>query len=129
MSEEVKLLNRFERIDRFSPSQVNSRTQKDTVKTEKTFEEELQLSLNNIKISKHAGQRISERNITLDQTSLKRLSSGIDAAYGKGVKNALIMMDENMFIVNTDSRTVITGTQKQYCNSNVFTNIDGALVI
>ncbi|MBQ2175420.1 MAG: flagellar protein, partial [Alphaproteobacteria bacterium] len=96
---------------------------------EKTFEEELQLSLNNLKISKHAGQRFSERNITLDQTSLKRLSSGIDAAYEKGVKNALIMMDENMFIVNTDSRTVITGTQKKYCNSNVFTNIDGALVI
>ena len=85
--------------------------------------------MNNIKISKHAGQRISERNITLDQTSLKRLSSGIDAAYEKGVKNALIMMDENMFIVNTGSRTVITGTQKKYCNSNVFTNIDGALVI
>ncbi|MGN1039786.1 MAG: TIGR02530 family flagellar biosynthesis protein [Oscillospiraceae bacterium] len=129
MSEEVKLLNRFERIDRFSPSQANSRTKKDTVKAEKTFEEELQLSLNNIKISKHAEQRISERNIALDQTSLKRLSSGIDTAYEKGVKNALIMMDENMFIVNTGSRTVITGTQKQYCNSNVFTNIDGALVI
>lgn len=129
MSEEVKLLNRFERIDRFSSSQANSRTKKDTVKAEKTFEEELQLSLNNIKISKHAEQRISERNIALDQTSLKRLSSGIDTAYEKGVKNALIMMDENMFIVNTGSRTVITGTQKQYCNSNVFTNIDGALVI
>ncbi|MGN1034132.1 MAG: TIGR02530 family flagellar biosynthesis protein [Oscillospiraceae bacterium] len=129
MSEEVKLLNRFERIDRFSPSQVNSKTKKDTVKAEKTFEKELQLSLNNIKISKHAGQRINERNIALDQTFLKRLSSGIDAAYEKGVKNALIMMDENMFIVNTGSRTVITGTQKQYCNNNVFTNIDGALVI
>ena len=129
MSEEVKLLNRFERIDRFSPSQVNRSTQKDVLSAEKTFEEELQLSLNNIKISKHAGQRISERNITLGQTSLKRLSSAIDAAYEKGVKNALIMMDENIFIVNTDSRTVITGTQKKYCNSNVFTNIDGALVI
>lgn len=129
MSEEVKLLNRFERIDRFSSSQVNRTTQKDVLNAEKTFEEELRLSLNNIKISKHAGQRISERNITLGQTSLKRLSSAIDAAYEKGVKNALIMMDENIFIVNTDSRTVITGTQKKYCNSNVFTNIDGALVI
>lgn len=129
MSEDVKLLNRFERIDRFNPAEVNSKTQKNALKAEKTFEEELQFSLNNIKISKHAGQRINERNITLDQTSLKRLSSGIDAAYEKGVKNALIMMDENMFIVNTNSRTVITGTQKKYCNSNVFTNIDGALII
>ena len=50
MSEEVKLLNRFERIDRFSPSQVNRTTQKDAVSAEKTFEEELQLSLNNLKI-------------------------------------------------------------------------------
>ena len=34
MSEEVKLLNRFERIDRFSPSQVNRTTQKDAVSAE-----------------------------------------------------------------------------------------------
>lgn len=96
----------------------------------KSFQEILNQQLNHrISFSKHANQRTEERNIQISENDLSRLGDACDKAQEKGIKDALIVMDDSAFIVNAPSKTVITVVDKNELKSNVFTNIDGAVFI
>lgn len=82
-----------------------------------------------ISFSKHANQRTEERNIHISESDLNRLEDACDRAQQKGIKDALIVMEDNAFIVNALNKTVITVVDKNEMKSNVFTNIDGAVFI
>jgi len=82
-----------------------------------------------ISFSKHANQRTEERNIQISENDLTRLEDACDRAQQKGIKDALIVMEDNAFIVNALNKTVITVVDKNEMKSNVFTNIDGAVFI
>ena len=81
-----------------------------------------------LKFSKHATNRLSERNIELSDKMLNRLSAGMQAAGQKGINESLVMVDQLAFIVNVKNQTVITALDKDDSNGNVFTNIDGAVI-
>ena len=81
-----------------------------------------------LKFSKHATNRLSERNIELSDKMLNRLSAGMQAAGQKGINESLVMVDQLAFIVNVKNQTVITALDKNDSNGNVFTNIDGAVI-
>lgn len=96
----------------------------------RSFQEILHEQLNQgITFSKHANQRTEERNIQISETDLNRLGDACDRAQQKGIKDALIVMEDNAFIVNALNKTVITVVDKNEMKSNVFTNIDGAVFI
>ena len=78
--------------------------------------------------SKHAGQRILERDISLTQNDLKRLGDAVSKAGEKGVRNTLVLVDSNAFIVNVPSGTVITAVGGNEEEQSVFTQIDGAVI-
>ena len=80
------------------------------------------------KFSKHAENRLSERNIELSDKVMTRLSAGMQAAGQKGINESLVMVDQLAFIVNVKNQTVITALDKDDSNGNVFTNIDGAVI-
>lgn len=80
-----------------------------------------------LKISKHASKRFIERGINLEKKQLYKLESAVETAKNKGVNDALIMMDELMFIVNTKNNTIVTATNQK--ENKVFTNIDGVVII
>lgn len=82
-----------------------------------------------LKFSKHADARLSERNISLSGEQLKRLEDGTLQAYKKGIKESLVLLDDYAFIVNTKSNTVITAMDKTKDTENIYTNIDGAVII
>lgn len=82
-----------------------------------------------VKFSKHATQRLSNRNINLTIEQMERLNSGIEAARGKAIKESLVMMDDLAFIVNVKNNTVVTAMDQNETNSQVFTNIDGAVIV
>ena len=47
----------------------------------------------------------------------------------KGIKDSLVLVDKMAFIVNVPSQTVVTAMdQDEATDSNVFTNIDGAVI-
>ena len=99
-----------------------------------SFQEILNQQLNNssdskVSFSKHANQRTEERNIEISQTDLNRLGDACDKAEEKGIKDALVMMDNNAFIVNAQNRVVVTVMDKNELKNNVFTNIDGAVFV
>lgn len=83
----------------------------------------------NIRFSKHAGERLKQRNIVLSEEQLRRLNDGAQKAYEKGIKDSLVIMDSLSFIVNTKSNTVITAMEQDTDNENIYTNIDGAVII
>lgn len=82
-----------------------------------------------LKFSKHAGIRLEQRNICLSEEQLNRLKEGTRKADEKGIKESLMIMDDMAFIVNVKNNTVITAMDRAGNNENVFTNIDGAVIV
>jgi len=81
-----------------------------------------------VKFSKHATNRLNDRNIELSTNQLDRLNSGTKQASQKGINESLVLVDDMAFIVNIKNNTVITAMDKNSSDENVFTNIDGAVI-
>jgi flagellar operon protein len=81
-----------------------------------------------VKFSKHAANRLSDRNIELTQDQMDRLNQGKIEAGEKGIHDSLILIDQLAFIVNVPNNTVVTAMDQTENKSNVFTNIDGAVI-
>ena len=82
-----------------------------------------------VKFSKHADMRLKQRDITLTDEQLSRLNEGTQKAGLKGIRESLVIMDDLAFIVNTKSKTVVTAMDQNNSEDNIFTNIDGAVII
>jgi flagellar operon protein len=82
-----------------------------------------------LKFSAHASQRLAERKITLDSATMTKVSDAIDRAEAKGIEDTLVLTNDAALIVNVKNRTVITAMDKQSLKGNVFTNIDGAVIV
>lgn len=85
--------------------------------------------LNDLKFSKHAAQRLEQRDIKISAEQMERLTRGTDKAKEKGIKDSLVIVDELAFIVNVPNKTVVTAMDKEQANENVFTNINGAVIM
>ncbi|MEM1485260.1 TIGR02530 family flagellar biosynthesis protein [Oscillospiraceae bacterium PP1C4] len=89
-----------------------------------------QISRNsNLTFSKHAVSRMVERNVDLTDSSIARLNEGVRIAEEKGLNDTLILVDRTAFIVNIKNGTVITTVNQNDSERNVFTNIDGTVII
>ena len=82
-----------------------------------------------LRFSKHAANRLADRSITLSDNQLNRLTEGAKKAGEKGIKESLVMVDQLAFIVNVPNNTVITAMDQSQANENIFTNIDGAVIM
>ena len=82
-----------------------------------------------ISFSKHAAGRIAQREIELSETSLERLNEGMQIARGKGMQDALILMDGSAFIVSAKNNTVITAISSRELIGKAITNIDGTVIL
>jgi len=82
-----------------------------------------------VKLSKHAKARLEQRNISLTEADMKKIDEAIDKADKKGIKDALILMDNKAFVANIKNKTIITASTNEQLKENVFTNIDGAVIV
>ena len=82
-----------------------------------------------LKFSAHATQRLRERQISFDPETMSKMNDAINKADAKGVQDTLILTDKAALIVSVPNRTVVTAMDKNNLNGNVFTNIDGAVII
>jgi len=82
-----------------------------------------------VKFSKHAELRMQARNIDLTPTQRDKINSAVSMAQQKGVKDSLVILDDMAFVVNVNSKTVITAVKNNELRENVFTNIDGAIFV
>lgn len=101
---------------------------------EVSFEEILKQKQNltnptELKFSKHASMRLENRNINLTDEQNIRLESGVQKASEKGINESLVIVDSLAFIVNVPNKTVVTAMDQREAADNIFTNIDGAVII
>lgn len=80
-----------------------------------------------VRFSNHAQNRLQSRDINLNSDNVNRLSDAIDKAEKRGGKSSLVMVDDLAFIVNVQSRTVITALDKDQRGEGVFTQIDSVV--
>lgn len=96
--------------------------------TTRSFRDIFEETRENVRFSKHANERLSSRNITLSDNQMDRLNQGISQARGKQINESLVVMDNLAFIVNIKNNMVVTALE-QGEEGNVFTNIDGAVIV
>lgn len=94
-----------------------------------SHQDALQQAQQPLKFSAHASQRISSRNIAMDQQLMNKLHEAILKAGSKGIEDSLVLTKDAAFIVNVPNKTVVTALDRDQLNGNVFTQIDGAIVI
>lgn len=82
-----------------------------------------------LKFSKHASMRLESRHIELSNEQKERLETGAEKAEAKGMKESLVIVDSYSFIVNVPSKTVVTAMDQNESEENIYTNIDGAVII
>ena len=113
--------------------QQPQRTQvKQNIHSNRNFDQLLKQQINQnkeLKFSKHAMERLEKRNIQLTPQELARINQGLNIASQKGIKETLIMMDNRIFVASVNNKTVITAAVEDQLKDNVFTNIDGAVIV
>ena len=82
-----------------------------------------------LSFSKHAAERVAERDIELSASGLERLNEGLKIAREKGLADALIMMDGSAFIISAKNSMVITALKDQELKGRAITNIDGTVIL
>lgn len=98
-------------------------------KTRQSKQAQDQIGISPLKFSKHASMRLEDRNISLSREQNERLESGVRKAGEKGIHDSLVIVDSLAFIVNIPNKTVVTALDKSEADENIFTNIDGAVII
>ena len=97
-----------------------------------SFREALEAQLqqtSNVSFSKHAVSRAIQRNMDLSEENIARLNEGVRLAQEKKLEDPLILVDRTAFLVNIKHQRVITTVDAEELKGNVFTNIDGTVII
>jgi len=85
------------------------------------------LSQELLKFSGHAQNRMVSRDINLNDVDMLRLDEAVEKAKNKGSQESLVILDDNLFIVAVNNRTVVTMFDKNQMDTDVITNIDSAV--
>ena len=121
------IINNYSSIEQLTNQYLNKQKSTEKKINGISFEEILKQQTQPVKFSKHASMRLTQRNINLSDDQSMRLQKGIAAA--DSVNDSLVLVDDIAFIVNVPSKTVVTAMDQAETNSNVFTNIDGAVIM
>ena len=91
--------------------------------------QELQKTAPEVAFSKHAMSRAEERGIEVTDTLMDQLASSVERASAKGATNILAFDATRAFIINVPHGRVITTMSQEEMEENIFTNIDGAVLL
>ena len=126
-------------INKFNSHQINPLSLKaheikplvKPVSTEVSFNQVLQGKLNktNLQYSKHADFRMKSLGIVRSKEFETQLEVATGKARAKNIKEGLILKEDYGFVVSVKNNTVITVVDLKDATDNVFTNIDGAVII
>lgn len=109
---------------------VNNSSNNSDISFEEILKQKQSLTENSeLKFSKHAAMRLENRNINLTDEQNVRLESGVQKASEKGINESLVIVDSLAFIVNVPNKTVVTAIDQNEAADNIFTNIDGTVII
>ncbi|MED4452905.1 TIGR02530 family flagellar biosynthesis protein [Metabacillus fastidiosus] len=82
-----------------------------------------------LKISKHAQERLIEREIDISTEQWNSIEQKVQEAYEKGVNDSLVLINEAALIISAKNNTVITVMNLDEAKSQIFTNINGTIIM
>ncbi|WP_053219663.1 TIGR02530 family flagellar biosynthesis protein [Virgibacillus senegalensis] len=109
-------------------SLVPQPTKIETSKQQKSFKETLS-GVQGLKVSKHAEQRMNERNITIGREQWRKISTKVGEAKQKGITDSLVLTNDAALLISTKNNTVVTAMERSEAGSRIFTNINGTIVM
>jgi flagellar operon protein len=80
-------------------------------------------------VSKHAGERLKQRNIQISNDKWKKIEEKVSEAKKLGVTDSLVLLPNAALIVSAKNQTVITALNREEAASQIFTNINGTIVL
>ncbi|UFU01029.1 flagellar protein [Radiobacillus kanasensis] len=99
-----------------------------TGQTTTAFKDVLQ-EAQGLKVSKHAQERLQQRNITIDPSQWQKISEKVSEAKQKGITESLVITNDAALLVSTKNHTVVTAMDRSEVESKIFTNINGAILM
>lgn len=112
---------------------LHTKTQTAIPKQENSFEQvlqqKLQQSQNQLQFSKHSQERIQQRGIEVTEDLLAQMNEAADSARQKGAKDVVMITQQAAFVVSVANNTVITAMNGNEMKQNIFTKIDGAVLL
>ncbi|MCA1009239.1 TIGR02530 family flagellar biosynthesis protein [Halobacillus halophilus] len=102
--------------------------QRKKTKTDISFQNVLN-EAQTLRISKHAEKRLKQRNIEIDENKWNEISNKMAEAKSKGVTDSLVITNQAAFVVSTKNNTVVTALGREEAASQIFTNINGTIVL
>ena len=82
-----------------------------------------------VAFSKHAMARAEERGIEITPSLMDQIRGSMVRAQAKGATNILAFDATRAFIINVPHGRVITTMSQEEMEENIFTNIDGAVLL
>lgn len=82
-----------------------------------------------LKVSKHAQQRLLERNIQINDEKWQQISEKMSEASKKGVTDSVVVTKDATLIVSNKNNTVVTALNNAEAENKVFTNINGMILL
>lgn len=86
-------------------------------------------SKSKLTISKHASERLQQRGIEISTERWNRIEEKVKQAKDKGVNDSLVLLKDAALIVSAKNNTVITAMGRQEAEDQIFTNINGTIVM
>lgn len=84
---------------------------------------------NKLTISKHAQERIEQRGIDINADRWKRIERKVTEAKSMGVNDSLVLLQDAALIVSAKNNIVITAMDRNEISSQIFTNINGTIIL
>lgn len=84
---------------------------------------------NELKISKHASERMKERNIEIPDQLWQTIGEKVHEARQKGVIDSLVVLDKAALLISAKNNTVVTAMERAETENRIFTNINGTILI
>ncbi|PAV30006.1 flagellar protein [Virgibacillus profundi] len=82
-----------------------------------------------LKVSKHATERLNERNIHINEQQWQTIGEKMKEAKQKGITDSLVVMNHAALLVSAKNNTVVTAMDREEATSRIFTNINGTILI
>lgn len=92
------------------------------------FQEALDSAL---RLSKHASQRVHQRDVRLAPTERVAVAKAVQQAKSQGVKSLVVVLPEAVMLVAPQSNTVVTAMGRQQAESEqrMFTQVDAVVLV
>ena len=82
-----------------------------------------------LKISKHATERLEERNIHINDKQWQVIGEKMEEAKQKGITDSLVVTNHAALLVSAKNNTVVTAMNREEATNRIFTNINGTILI